>query len=93
MDKDILIKKLKDEDFTHVYEWHDEPNTEYPAHVHRGDVSMYIVDGGLTICFGVDEIILNKGDRFDVPVGKEHTAKVGPNGCTFIVGEMIEGDS
>ena len=36
---------------------------------------------------------LKKGDRFDVIPGKSHTAQVGPNGCRYVVGEMIKGDS
>jgi quercetin dioxygenase-like cupin family protein len=93
MDKETLKQKLTDEGFLHVYEWHDKPGTEYPAHAHKGAVSMYILDGGLTFWFGQEEKILKEGDRFDVPVGKEHTAKVGEYGCTFLVGEMIDGDS
>jgi hypothetical protein len=29
----------------------------------------------------------------DVPPQTPHTATVGPNGCDYIVGEMVEGDS
>lgn len=93
MNKEDLKKKLADEGFLHIYEWHDEPGTEYPEHEHKGAVSMYILDGGLTFWFGFDQIILKGGDRFDVPIGKVHTAKVGADGCTFLVGEMIDGDS
>ena len=93
MEREALKQKLKDEGFPHVYEWHDEPGTEYPEHAHQGAVSMYILEGGLTFWFGSEEITLNQGDRFEVPVGKEHIAKVGDSGCTFLVGEMIEGDS
>mgnify|MGYP001403086634 CR=1 FL=1 len=93
MDKELLKKKLTEEGFPHVYEWHDEPDVEYPAHAHKGAVSMYILEGGLTFWFGQEEKVLKEGDRFDVPVCKEHTAKIGEYGCTFLVGEMIEGDS
>lgn len=87
------MRKLQDEGFAHIYEWSDEPGTEYPAHSHKGAVSMYILKGGIVFWFGTEEIALNEGDRFDAPVGIEHTAKVGSDGCTFLVGEMIEGDS
>jgi cupin superfamily acireductone dioxygenase involved in methionine salvage len=96
---DELKNILKKEGFTHVYDWHNEPGTEYPAHVHKGKVAMYIIHGGLTFRFtekdhtGQNEVPLHFGARFDVPVGKEHTAKVGEDGCTYVVGEMIEGDS
>jgi quercetin dioxygenase-like cupin family protein len=93
MDKEILRKKLTDRGFPHIYEWHDEPGTEYPTHAHKGAVSMYILDGGLTFSFGTKEVSLKQGDYFDVPIGTEHTANVGSEGCTFLVGEMIEGDS
>lgn len=93
MDKELLKKKLADEGFPHIYEWHDESGTEYPVHSHEGSVSMYILKGELTFWFGEEKKVLKEGDRFDVPVGKEHTAKVGEYGCTFLVGEMIEGDS
>jgi quercetin dioxygenase-like cupin family protein len=93
MSKELFKQKLEDEGFLHIFEWYDEPGTEYPAHAHKGAVSMYILEGGLTFWFGDEEIVLKEGDRFDAPVGKEHTAKVGSQGCRFLVGEMIEGDS
>ncbi len=93
MNKELLKQKLADEGFVHIFEWKDAPNTEYEAHAHQGAVSMYILEGGITFWFESEEIELKQGDRFDVPLGKEHTAKVGPSGCTFLVGEMIEGDS
>lgn len=93
MNVEELKQKLTGEGFLHIYEWYDEPGTEYPAHAHAGEVAMYILDGGLTFWFGDEEVALSEGDRFNVPVGKEHTAKVGPQGCRFLVGEMIEGDS
>lgn len=92
-DVEVLTKALAMEGFPHIYEWEDAAGTEYPAHAHEGRVAMYILSGGLTFWFGDEEVTLDEGARFDVPVGKEHTAKVGPQGCTFLVGEMIEGDS
>ena len=71
----------------------DEPGVEYPSHSHKGKVSMYILQGGLTPWLGEEEVSLVQGDRFDVPAEKEHVARVGTDGCTFLVGEMIKGDS
>lgn len=93
MDKEALKKELEAKGFPHIYEWHDEAGTDYPAHMHKGEVSMYILDGGLTFWFEDETVVLFVGDYFDVSVGKEHVAKVGDDGCTFLVGEMIEGDS
>jgi quercetin dioxygenase-like cupin family protein len=93
MNTEELKQKLTDEGFVHVFDWTDAPGTEYAAHSHKGQVSMYIMSGGLTFHFGDEVVALVAGERFDVPVGKEHVATVGPEGCTYIVGEMIEGDS
>ena len=90
---DTLKQKLVEEGFPHIFEWKDKPNTDYPAHFHKGKVVMYILSGSLTFWFGDEEVSLKEGDRFDVPVEREHTAKVGADGCAFLVGEMIEGDS
>jgi quercetin dioxygenase-like cupin family protein len=93
MDTDTLRKKLKDEGFKHIYEWMDAPSTEYPLHHHQDKVSFYILTGSIAFTIDGETTQLTTGNRFDVPVGKKHTAKVGPEGCSFIVGEMIEGDS
>lgn len=94
---EILIEGLKnilkDEGFVHVYDWYDKPDVEYPAHAHKGKVAIYITQGSVTFWFGQEEVVLPAGARFDVPVGVEHVAKVGPDGCTYVVGEMIKGDS
>lgn len=93
MQKEELKKKLQKEGFVHIYEWHDDSGVEYPEHHHNGKVSMYILNGGVTFWFDDKEMTITKGDRFDVPIGETHTAKVGKDGCDFLVGEMIKGDS
>lgn len=93
--KDIqdLKQQLTEEGFVHIFEWNDTPNTVYEEHSHKGAVAMYILKGGLTFYFEDKEILLNEGERFDVPVGRSHRALVGPRGCHYLVGEMIHGDS
>ena len=93
MNKEALIQKLKDEGFVHVYEWQDEPHTIYEEYAHNGAVTLYILNGNVTLNFEDGKVELYEGDRFDVPVVKKHSAVVGPNGCAYIVGEMIKGDS
>jgi len=88
-----IKQQLLDEGFKNVYEWRDEPGTDYAAHQHKDKVSLYIVDGGLSLFIDNKTVELKRGDRFDVPPGKQHTAKVGKEGCVYVVGEMIEGDS
>lgn len=89
---DILKLRLKEEGFSHVFDWHDDPNTEYPEHSHKGKVSFYVLNGSVTFT-GEINMTVNYGERFDVPIGVKHSAIVGPDGCDWVVGEEIEGDS
>ena len=93
MNKEALKEKLLKEGFVNVYEWHDEPGVEYRSHSHKGAVAFYILEGSVSFRFRDKEVELKSGNRIDVPVGEEHSARVGSDGCTFLVGEMIEGDS
>jgi len=92
MNPETLKQQLLDQGFKHVYEWKDEPNTVYAEHKHKGRVSLYVVNGSVAFSGEINKK-LGAGERFDVPVGLKHSAVVGPEGCDWIVGEEIEGDS
>ena len=87
------IKTFEDEGFISVYEWQDKPGTTYPPHAHKGKVSLFVTDGAVTFDFEGKKKEIVAGQRFDVPVGAEHSAVVGPDGWIVIVGEEIENDS
>lgn len=88
-----IRETLESEGFNNIYEWTDEPDINYPPHKHKGKVSFYITKGEILMNLEGKEILIKEGERMDVPVGTLHSAKVGPDGCSFIVGEEIEGDS
>jgi GrpB-like predicted nucleotidyltransferase (UPF0157 family) len=90
--KDYLKKVLETEGYPIVYEWVDKPNTEYAEHFHKGKVSFYVMKGSVTFLTGITRTV-KAGERFDVPVGVTHTAKVSNDGCEYIVGQEIEGDA
>ncbi len=82
-----FIRTLESEGFASVYEHQDKPGTVYEPHSHTGKVSLYVTDGSIT--FDIDgekkEVVAN--ERFNVPVGVEHSDVVGPEGWIVIVGE------
>jgi hypothetical protein len=90
--KEYLKKVLETEGFPMVYEWYDKPGTVYENHAHQGKVSFYVIEGFVTFSGGIQRTV-SSGERFDVPVGVEHTAKVGEQGCQYVVGQEIESDS
>lgn len=94
--KNLEIEKykkiLEDEGFPIVYEWTDVPNFQYEKHAHKGRVSFFVVDGSVTFSGGIDKIV-SKGGRIDVSPNVFHRAVVGSEGCTYVVGQEIEGDA
>ena len=71
----------------------DAAGTVYAEHAHVGKVSLYVTDGSITFDFEGELKEVKQNERFDVPVGKLHSAVVGPKGWIVIVGEEIDGDS
>ena len=86
------IRQLESEDFAVVYEWFDKPGVHHPSHTHNGQVSLLISEGSMDVSFGEELKILNSGDRIDIPAQKEHSVKVGANGCKYVVGQMDPDD-
>ncbi len=87
------LQTLEKEGWSHIYEWSDAPGTEYPEHSHRDKVVIFITEGSLTLRIKGEAKELRAGDRYDIPPQTPHAATVGPEGCQFVVGEMVEGDS
>lgn len=87
------IATLEKEGFPHIYEWQDAPDTVYPEHVHQDKVAIFITEGSLELTIDGKTHSLRPGDRFDVPPKTSHSAVVGSQGCQYVVGEMIDGDS
>ena len=92
MNIEELKEQLRSEGFPHVFEWTDPPHTKYENHPHKGKVSVYVTRGEVVFSGGIERVV-KAGERFDVPPGVLHTAIVGPEGCDWVVGEEIEGDT
>jgi quercetin dioxygenase-like cupin family protein len=87
------IQALEKEGFLHVYEWQDKPGMVYPEHVHQDKVSIFVTEGSVELTIQNETHPLRAGDRYDISPQVPHSAVVGPHGCQYVVGEMIEGDS
>lgn len=87
MTEEESVKKLKEEGFINMYIWHDDPGVVYPDHAHPFVAAHVILNGEMTIACEGKFIKVKKGERYDVPKNTVHSAKVGTEGCTYIVGE------
>jgi len=68
------------------YQWSNGPNDVYSAHKHSYDKVIYVVSGSITFGLPEDgrEILLNAGDRIDLPADTVHNAVVGSEGVTCL---------
>jgi quercetin dioxygenase-like cupin family protein len=87
LDESELRKKLEAEGFAHTFVWEDGPQAFYPDHTHDGLTAHIILDGEMTLKMNGEARTYCVGERCDVPAGAAHSARMGPRGCRYIVGE------
>lgn len=80
------IRKILDTEGLKPYRWSNSPGDVYSAHSHTFHKVIYVVRG--SISFGLpntgDRILLNTGDRLDLPAGVSHNAVVGSEGVVCL---------
>jgi len=86
-DQKSLERQLQDEGFSHTYVWQDSPNAFYSDHTHAVETAHIILDGEMTLTQGGKARTFAAGERCDVPAGVVHSAKMGPRGCKYLIGE------
>ena len=87
MEERDVVAELTREGFSHIFIWEDGPNTDYPEHTHRTETAHIILSGEMTILMDGKSTTYRTGDRCDVPLGSTHSAKIGPQGCRYLIGE------
>jgi len=87
MDVRDLEKQLQSEGFRHTYIWQDSPNAYYPDHTHPVETAHIILDGEMTLTQNSRTNTYGAGDRVDVPARTVHSARMGPRGCRYLIGE------
>ena len=80
-------QQLRADGFGGIFVWRDRPDAFYPDHTHAGITAHVVLEGEITVTFGGRTVTYRAGDRFDVPAGAVHAARIGPGGCRYMVGE------
>ena len=80
--------ELRAEGFSHTYVWEDGPAAYYPEHMHPTVTSHVVLDGEVAVTSEGKPQTYRAGERFDVPAQTIHSAKMGPTGCRYLIGEM-----
>jgi mannose-6-phosphate isomerase-like protein (cupin superfamily) len=88
VDSSTFERQLRQEGFGHVYIWQDGPHAFYADHSHPVDTSHVVLEGEMTLTCGDSSRTYRAGDRPpDVPAGAVHSARMGPSGCRYLIGE------
>ena len=87
MDLPSLERQLREEGFPHTFVWEDGPNAFYPDHTHPTETAHIILDGEMTLTQNGTMQTYRSGDRCDVPAAAVHSARMGPRGCKYLIGE------
>ena len=87
MDEKQLAEQLRKEGFVHTYVWQDGPNAHYPDHTHAMETAHIILTGEMTLTIAGRAETYRAGQRCDVPAGAVHSARMGPQGCRYLIGE------
>lgn len=87
MDERALAKSLQTEGFSHTYVWQDGSGVFYPEHTHATETAHIILSGEMTLTTSSGTKTYHPGERCDVPAGEVHSARVGPQGCRYLIGE------
>jgi quercetin dioxygenase-like cupin family protein len=87
MDENQLARTLEREGFGHTYVWEDGPNASYPDHTHAAETAHIILSGEMTLTLDGEGHTYRAGERCDVPAGAVHSARMGPTGCRYLIGE------
>ena len=87
MDEKALEQKLQAEGFRTTYVWQDGPGSHYPDHTHASETAHIILSGEMTLTMNGEAKTYREGERCDVPAGTTHSAKMGPRGCRYLIGE------
>ena len=87
MDVKELEKQLQAQGFLHTYVWQDGPNAHYPDHAHSTETAHIILEGEMTLTQAGETRTYKAGERVDVPAGALHSARMGPRGCRYLIGE------
>jgi mannose-6-phosphate isomerase-like protein (cupin superfamily) len=87
MNEEKLAETLRSEGFRHTCVWQDGPNAAYPDHTHNTETAHIILSGEMTLTMDGKSHTYRGGERCDVPAGAVHSARMGPSGCRYLIGE------
>ena len=84
------LKRSLEAEGWEVFAWHDPSDRVYDNHRHECDESLWVVRGEMHFWVEGREYALGPGDRLLLPRGTIHSARAGPDGVQYLIGQRRE---
>ena len=75
---------FRDEGYSAPRPWSNAPADAYGWHEHTYHKVLFCLGGSITFHLRAGDVVLDAGDRLDLEPGTEHSATVGPDGCSCV---------
>lgn len=85
--KDEVIEHIKKIGYSIVSEYDDPAGEYFAIHTHPIEEYLVVMRGNLEINMEGKKYVLNPGDELLFPALMPHDARMGSEGCFYIVGE------
>ncbi|MBI4151187.1 AraC family ligand binding domain-containing protein [Candidatus Woesearchaeota archaeon] len=87
MNAEELLAQLTQEGFASLSLQEDPPHKFYPEHAHPTKTVQIVLQGTMWVTLNREKVLLTRGKRLDIPANAIHDAKMGMDGCSYVVGE------
>lgn len=89
MTENEWIEHLLAEGYANLLFWDAIPHEHDDEHAHDRDHKMIIFSGDIEITIGYETVHLGAHDYFEIPRGTNHVARVGADGCRYLIAERL----
>ncbi len=91
MTEQEIIKKLQSEGYDNAQVYHSDPGEISEEHSHDYDTKIYILSGEIRVKIleakVITDYLLKAGDEKEIFANQPYSAKVGSEGCHYVVAE------
>ena len=85
--KEHIIERLKEDGYETIFEYDDPAGEFFPDHTHPGEEYLVVIRGNIEVNMDGKHHTCGPNDELLFPQMMVHDAKIGPEGCFYIVGE------
>lgn len=86
-DVEAIKDRLRKEGYSVINEYNDPAGEFFSDHIHPVDEHLIVVTGNISVDMDGKHYECGVADELFFPANMIHSAKIGPEGCLYIVGE------